>query len=252
MKHLLLDREYRRGDRLELAGEEFHYLVHVRRYGAGTRLPARSPSGRALVLEIREVTDRSLHAAVAEVGDDGTSSPELPGIVLYQGLPKGKKLEQIVRQTTEAGVAEVVPIHTAHSVVSLDEERGAKKQSRLERIAREASQQSGRATPPRIHPPRGLVEVPSVDRAAGEIGFVFHEKAIATQALREYLVGSPTRILLAVGPEGGFSGDEVTQLSEEKDFIVRSLGSTVLRTETAALYALAAVQTILREEGAWL
>ena len=261
MKQLILPKECVDGEQIVLSGDEFHYLVRVRRYGEGASLPARSPDGRPFELTIERLEDDSLTATVrtrdalneaaAAASPQPAPASSGPDIVLYQGLAKGKKLDLVVRQATEAGIAAIVPISTTHSVVSLSDERAAKRVSRLERVAREAAQQSGATKVPRIEEVLPLAEVPAIDPKTGEVGFVFHEKALAAQVLHEYLKANPKRVYVAVGPEGGFSGDEITELTTTKRFVAAGLGSTVLRSETAALYAIAAIQTIARERQQW-
>jgi 16S rRNA (uracil1498-N3)-methyltransferase len=264
MKQFILPSEHDQGDTVDLTGDDFHYLVHVRRHRTGDVISARTPGGRAFDLRIDDIgRDRLrgtlLPAAVAGAGTTAADAaesaprewPRIPPITLYQGLPKGRKLDTVVRQATEAGVQAIVPVRTGHSVVEWEGARGAKKLERLERIAREAAQQSGSGAPPRVAEIIDLNDIEPVSPEAGELGLVFHEKPLAAQALHEYLRTAPDHLYLAVGPEGGFSGDEITKLTDAKNFSVARLGETVLRTETAALYAIAAVQTILRERDQW-
>jgi len=259
MKHIILPKECRDGESIELSGDTFHYLVHVRRFGSGEQLPARTPAGRPMTISLERV-ERESHTVIvsakaepsAEQSDDSSSpSPTAPHIVLYQGLAKGKKLDSVVRQATEAGVDAVIPVRTAHAVVELAGDRSAKRLARLERIAKEASQQSGAAQPPRVGPIIDLKDIPPINADTGEVGLVLHEKALARDRLHDYLRPTPPRIYVAVGPEGGFSGEEITTLTGDKSFVSLGLGTTVLRTETAAIYGIAAVQTLLRERALW-
>ncbi|NBC29552.1 MAG: RsmE family RNA methyltransferase [Spirochaetes bacterium] len=253
MKQLILPKECVDGEQIVLSGDEFHYLVRVRRYGEGASLPARSPAGFPFELTIERLEADSLTATVTAAAASRRPGPEgaVPEIILYQGLAKGKKLDLVVRQATEAGIAAIVPISTSHSVVSLSDERAEKRVSRLERVAREAAQQSGAARVPSVEEVLPVADIPALDRTKGEVGFVFHEKALAAQVLHEYLRANPKRVYVAVGPEGGFSGDEITELTTTKSFVAAGLGSNVLRSETAALYAIAAIQTIARERQEW-
>jgi 16S rRNA (uracil1498-N3)-methyltransferase len=244
---------------LELSGDTFHYLINVRRYDAGHEVPARTPAGRPMTLTLDRV-DRESHTLVAHARraaaeQKAQEHPEPPAtaprIFLYQGLAKGKKLDTVVRQATEAGVAAIIPVQTTHSVVDLDGERSTKRVRRLERVAREAGQQSGTAPLPRVGPIIDFGEIPPVHPDGEELGLVLHEKALARDKLHDYLRATPKRIYLAVGPEGGFSGEEITALTGDKNFVPIGLGTTVLRTETAAIYGIAAVQTVLRERNLW-
>jgi 16S rRNA (uracil1498-N3)-methyltransferase len=167
-------------------------------------------------------------------------------------LPKGKKLDQIVRQATEAGVKRIVPVASARAVKRIDDPQRAKRRlERWQRIAEEAVQQSGRRDVPAVEPVRDLSEVPTVHDGNGEAaGLAFHEKALADHRIGGYLSAGPRRVALVIGPEGGLTDEEASSLGH-RGFNLVSLGPRVLRTETAAVYAIAAVQSVYRELVAW-
>ena len=167
-----------------------------------------------------------------------------------QVLPKGRKMDRVVRQATEAGVARVVPLLGRNSLYRFDgEEDLQNKLQRWRRIAREALQQSGAGGMPEIQAPQPLPE--AVGRAGpGEVRLVFHQERRGTRSLHECLAGSVQSVCVVIGPEGGLAPEEV-ELLIAGGFVPITLGTTVLRTETAAVFALAAIQTILEERQAW-
>jgi 16S rRNA (uracil1498-N3)-methyltransferase len=265
MKQFVLPAEYAGEDELTLTGRDFHYLHRVRRLGAGDSFAGRGPDGRPYRLTVLDVgTDRlrlRVEAAPASgAGGDAAAGPATSGaagaagdpaaelhITLFQCLPKGRLLDRIVRQTVEAGVARLVPVTSAHAVKRVDAaERGAKQLARWRRIAEEAVQQSGRSRLPEVAPVAGFDEIPAIETGGGRIGLAFHEKALADHRIGSYLNAGSREVVLVVGPEGGLSDEEVSLL-DRRGFNLVSLGPQVLRTETAALYAVAAVQSIYRE-----
>ena len=150
-------------------------------------------------------------------------------VALYPALLKGDKMAEVVRMATELGATRIQPLIALHSVAK---EMGEAKLERLKRVAVEAAKQSGRLKAPEILPPIPLKALPQVEQ-----GLLAHPGAEAL--VREVL--DPGRPLaLAVGPEGGFSPEEV-ELLLEKGFTPVSLGRRILRAETAALALLALV-----------
>ena len=235
-----------------LSGSNFHYLCRVRRYTVGSTFDATDGSGsfyRCTVAKMRRGRCDIEVAAAAQAEISGDS--ETARITLYQALPKGRKLEQIIRQATEAGTARIVPFSSRFCVA--ERTGGQRLQVKLDRwhsIAREAVQQSGRAIVPKIDEPISLEQIPPVGDP-GEVGLLFHQQPLEQQSLHGYLRPGPQRVAIVIGAEGGFSPAEVEFMCNRRGYRSVHLGPAVLRTETAALYALAAVQTILREISAW-
>ena len=171
-----------------------------------------------------------------------------PEIILCQCLPKGKKMDLIVRQATEAGVSVIQPLDSEFSIVKYDSKSWKGKHERFMKIVREAFQQSGSKTLPEVKEPVPLTSL-EIDEK-NEIGLFFHQKSIENISLHQYLFTVPLKIKLIIGPEGGLSDKEIACL-KEKNFKPVFLGENVLRTETAALYAAAAVKTIILERDSW-
>jgi 16S rRNA (uracil1498-N3)-methyltransferase len=169
-----------------------------------------------------------------------------PEITLLQCLPKGPKMDSIVRQATEAGVVRIIPLLSEHTVPQGGD--SGHKLARWQRIAREALQQSGNPRMPVLEEPRELREV----RAGPEWGtaIVFHETPVDGSSLHALLAESGGRASVLIGPEGGLSSAEVAYLRGE-GFSPAWLGSAVLRVDTAAVAAIALVKQILWEKNEW-
>jgi 16S rRNA (uracil1498-N3)-methyltransferase len=248
MKTFVLPETYEGEGELELAGDDYHYLCVVRRLTAGSRFLATDPSGTRYEARITAIHDNSCRVTLRP-------SAEQPGgpdyaISLFQCIPKARKMDGIVRQATEAGVSAIVPVTSDYTVPRIhgDDEWG-KRRRRWERIARQAVQQSGAITMPEIGEP-----ISSDELAAGvrelDVLLFFHQIHLAEASLHGYLSRYPGRVGVIVGPEGGLSDREVSLMLESGALPVY-LGPNVLRTETSAVFALAAIQIILREKESW-
>ena len=183
---------------------------------------------------------------VAVVVDDG-----LPPLIVVQALTKTDKLELVAQKATELGASRLVLWKAARGVVKLDEERGDKKVTRLQRVADDAARQSGRAKPPVVEGPLRTAEVVALIRAhvgggaLAAIGVVDADATLST-VLREQQSRLRSGFLVVVGPEGGVAGDEEDAFVDAGAVGVR-FSRFVLRTETAALVALSVVQAGLGE-----
>lgn len=215
------------------------------RLAEGDEADAVDPAGTAWRLRLVRVGPSSCTAEA--VAAAATAPPAAPlALVLLQCLPKGAKMDLIIRQAVEAGVERVVPLVSDRAVAR--GEGGGQRLERWRRIAREAREQSGAARPAVIEPPVRLDE--AVRRRLEGTAVYFHEDPAGCSPLHEILAGVEGPLAVLVGPEGGLSPREVALLGES-GFRRAWLGEGVLRTETAALYALAAVRTIVREREAW-
>jgi len=257
MKQFILNSEPDRQGRIRLEGGDYRYLARVRRLAPGENFPALLPDGTAVMVRVCSVDNQTVVGEIVPKGAlYGASSPLLP-IILFQALPKGEKMDIIVRQAAEGGLAEIVPFVSEFSMMKLTD-NSRHKISRWERIIKEARQQSGSTVATAIRQPvsidglftywEQLKTQPS--GGAGVLGLLFHHLPLAHTSLHGYLDNSPATVVIAIGPEGGFSSAEAERFLAAgfKPFTVEG---TILRTETAALYAQAAVRILLLEKDSW-
>ena len=161
-------------------------------------------------------------------------------VVLYQGQPKGDKLELIIQKAVELGVSAIVPFVAARSVVRLDGKE-EKKRARWQKIADEAAGQCGRGILPPVETPLSWKQTVERLRDGGTPAGVFYEGG--GRPLAE-LVGRQTRRLaIVVGPEGGFEPAEIEEL-RALGAETATLGPRILRCETAPLAALAVIMAL--------
>ena len=254
MRVFLLPQNPPSGQFLDITGKDYHYLVRVRRVKVGEQFSGTDGRGGSWRCTVSKIGPSSLRLQLEETTDPPLS-PQL-SICLIQCLPKAKKMDLIVRQATEAGLRRLIPVFSRYSQVRYSDRQGAqRKLERWQRIAREALQQSGAAAAPIIKSPRELQVVLAEladlnDPVDGEVRLFFHQDREGSDTLHGCLSKIAKIITLVVGPEGGLAENEIDQL-RSKSFVPITFGHTVLRAETAALYALAAVQTVIYERKAW-
>ena len=158
-------------------------------------------------------------------------------ITLFQGLPKGDKMDMIVQKSVELGVSKIVPVFTNRCVSRPDEKSLRKKVERWQKIAQEAAKQSGRGTVPKILDAVSFEEAKKVAKAQGKVILFYEDRGIS---LKEALKDRMKSVSIFVGPEGGFEPTEVSEV-EKIGGEICSLGKRILRTETAAIVATALV-----------
>jgi 16S rRNA (uracil1498-N3)-methyltransferase len=248
LRQFLLPRWYAGEPRITLEGDDFHHLARVLRMREGEDCPAVDARGKRYRMLLVRMGKTGCEAELAPQEAADASPPAAVEITLLQCLPKGRKIDLIVRQATEAGVARVIPLFSENSVVRPGQEEA--RRQRLQRIAREALQQSGSARMPEIEEPRSLASI-AAGGAEWGTALLFHEQPLTTTSLHRLLAAGPRAVSMIIGPEGGLSGGEV-QLLRAAGFTPVHLGGNVLRVETAALYAIGAVKTILQEKDEWI
>ncbi len=206
--------------------------VRVLRLEVGEEVMLFDGSGREARAHIEALTPLRLAASVPTV-----AAADRPEIHLIQAMPKGKKLDAIVRMSTELGVD---AIHLAITERAISRPEGSKaeaKITRLEKIAREASRQARRRTTPSLVAPAPLGEVIARAKSTDK-RLVFWEEAEDSRLPPS--LSDASRVWVLVGPEGGLSHTEVGPLQQSGWVSVR-LGATILRVETASPTALALV-----------
>lgn len=219
---------------LPLGPGDLHHLRDVLRLGPGDEI-------------ILAGDGRAERVLLTEVGSQAYGMPSgvvqaawLPRVTLVQGLAKGEKMDDIVRQSTELGVSRVIPFVAERSVVRLDSDKAAARAERWRRVAEEAAKQSQRVGVPLISPIVRLAALPPL--LAGSVVLVCWEEAAGAAGIGAALAAlapAPDQdVAVVVGPEGGLTGYEAHSLQAAGATLV-SLGGTILRTETAGVVATA-------------
>jgi 16S rRNA (uracil1498-N3)-methyltransferase len=220
-----------------LAGEDHRYLIRVLRLRVGDEVVLFDGAGQEARARIERVGPRAAELRVLE----RTASPAAAGpeITLLVGIPKGDKMELVVQKATELGATRIVPMRTARSIGPAEITRQAARRQRWIKIAREAARQCGRNDVPDVAAP---VELAAAIAAAPQdaLRLLFWEESRGVRLRDRLPAERPARIVVAVGPEGGFEASEV-EIARQAGFEVVGLGPRTLRAETAALAVLAVV-----------
>ncbi|OGL09091.1 MAG: hypothetical protein A3F92_01665 [Candidatus Rokubacteria bacterium RIFCSPLOWO2_12_FULL_71_22] len=234
------------GGRVTFDRDESRHLARVLRLGPGDTVVATDGAGGAFTVRVETVGE----IATGTVIGAATSPAESPcRITLAQSVPKGDKMEQIVRAATELGVASVAPLIAERTVVRLEPARWRERARRWQRIAREAAKQCGRAVVPVVEAPRPLVDFLGMD-APAELRVCLWEGAARTDggdgrttlaANLPSALPAGARAIVLVGPEGGLSRAEV-EVARARGFVVLGVGPRILRTETAGPAIIAILQ----------
>jgi len=250
MKRFILSEEPFKNGMIKLSDKDYHYLVRVRRFKAGDIFNAFLPSGIEVKVRVDSITEKELlgHCLPLETKEETLN---LTPIVLFQGLPKASKMDLIVRQATEAGISEIIPFTSEYSM--------PKQEFKIERwnkIIKEARQQSGSSISTLIKSPCDLDNVSVYwenlkSRYSKSVGIVLHQDYVEDGSFHSYLNSDPYVVVLVVGPEGGFSSNEIKRFLSI-GFKALTLGPNILRCETAVLYVTAVVRIILLESKSWI
>lgn len=234
MARFFVDPAAVQGDLVTLVGDDAHHAATVLRLKPGEPVTVLDGRGRVLAC-VAEAVEKK--AVALRVTGEAHAAPPPVAVTLYQALPKGDKLELVIQKATELGAARIVPVAAARSVVKIDPAKAEAKRARWQAIAREAAEQSERATVPAVEAP---VPLKGVALPPGTLGLVLAEREGARTLPRELPAEPPAGLALFVGPEGGWDPAELAALAALGAIPV-SLGPRILRTETAGLAALAIV-----------
>jgi 16S rRNA (uracil1498-N3)-methyltransferase len=223
---------------LKIEGGEVRHIRRVLRLREGDRIVVFNGLGKEYEGIIVKEGPTSVVMRVQNVLSPGRESPL--EIILAQSLLKGEKMDYLIQKSTELGVKEIVPFFSSRSVPLLDKSKKLKRYHRWERIAMEASKQSGRGIVPRIEPLKDyfeMLQAPSTDT----LRLILSERE--GESLKEILktLRETTKIFFIVGPEGGMSDEELDH-AKRAGFIVVNLGKRILRSETASLSLLGILQ----------
>jgi len=288
MRQFVLEKNPDKKGIISLSGKDYRYLRQVLRVKTGDMVSVRLPDGslknstvakvdeNQRIVTLQLCADTSLLTAGKAVSSSfltrGVQAGEIQETAannieywLFQFIPKPQKFEQIVRQATECGVKRIVPIigeYSEKSSISALQGQGAKKE-RLDRIIKEARQQSGSPVNTVVEEPvslEGAVElwlgkeqVEGLEQDPASAAFVLSERNDGDGNIRKILQnpdlkGRITRIGIACGSEGGISPQEVDFLIKKGLFYPLHFSVNILRCETAALYGIAAIQSCANEE----
>jgi 16S rRNA (uracil1498-N3)-methyltransferase len=223
---------------LRVEGNEVKHIRRVLRLKAGDEIIVFDSLGKEYEGTIIEETTSSVVIKIQNIFLSKRDSPL--DVTLAQSLLKGEKMDYLIQKATELGVKEIIPFFSSRSVPLLEKSGRLKRHHRWGRIAIEASKQCGRGVVPKIEPLQDYSEMLQI-ASPGSLRLILWEREGGQ--LKEVLERSKekTRIFFIIGPEGGFSQEEVEE-AKRAGFIPVTLGRRILRAETASLCLLSILQ----------
>lgn len=221
--------------------EKAHYLFSVVRCKTGDGLIVTDEKGCSYTAQILSASKKEV--AITITGDYTLNTESNLNIILVQGLLKGEKMDFVIQKTTELGVSAIIPLVTERSQL-----RETRKQARWKKIAEEASRQSGRTRIPEIFETCLFKDIFAMPVLISGKSIIFWEQGGEKLPAVTSRLSNTDKIFLIIGPEGGFSEEEVS-LASEKDFITATLGNRILRAETASIAAVSIIQFALGDLG---
>lgn len=228
--------QYEPGDELLLSPEASQHVGLVLRMRPEEPLTLFCGDNREFSATIAQVKKKEVWVRIASVKTANRESPAR--IHLAQAISKGDRMEIVMQKAAELGVYAITPIFSEYCSVKLDQDRLQKKCQQWQSIVIAACEQSGRNTVPCVHAPLSFSAY--LAQVNSEIKLLLHP--YQAKSWRELGLDKQT-ISLLIGPEGGFSQDEVRQAGQA-GFSALSLGPRILRTETAAITAMSLLQAL--------
>ncbi len=213
---------------VKIRGNDFHHLVKVRRVSPGDKIFIRTSDGVGYEADIQSIQSDYLSASIEkEIPYEGGTT----ALNVYLCLLKGANFELALQKCAEAGVSEITPVISERTIPDI-KGKVDKKNERWNKIVSEAAKQCLRADVPAVNMPVDLKTAVTVQ--GSEVRLIAHPGG--ETALKTLLRGMPSPVSadLLIGPEGGFSIEEL-KLAEDNGWIVVSAGSNHLRGETAAI-----------------
>ena len=222
-----------------IKGDDAYQIFTVLRYKGGEMVMV-SDSEKSYLVKIKNVTKDEVSFEIVE---EKTGNTELPVFVsIFQGYPKGDKMEEIIKHGTELGASYIYPTFMKRSIVKLDEKKIDSKLLRFQKIAKEAAEQSFRNVIPEIP---SIPYLKTIDFSKYDVKILCYEESAKNGELKEFknIVSNLKKgqnIACVIGPEGGIDDSELEYL-KNKGFTPCALGPRILRTETAVFYILSAI-----------
>lgn len=232
MYNFFVNENQKLNDKYVIIGADFNHIKNVLRMSVGDTFLV-SDNGVSNLCKIESFENDSVIAMITEENYNDTSLPI--SIYLFQGLPKGDKMELIIQKTVELGIECVIPVEMSRCVVKLDDKKKKSKVSRWQSISESAAKQSKCNRIPQI---ADVLTYKQALEKAKELDLLLvpyeskNGMADTKDALSQIKAGMSVGIL--IGPEGGFDEKEVEQAFEIGGKVI-SLGKRILRTETAAI-----------------
>ena len=232
-------------DTILVTGSDVNHIKNVLRMKIGEEILISDGNDKEYVCSILNMDDEKVEAKILDINGPGR---ELPiKVYLFQGLPKGDKMETVIQKMVELGVYGIVPVSTKRSIVKLDAKKAANKVKRWNAISESAAKQRKRGIIPRVNDVCTFKQ--AIDMAK-ELDMIImpYEEADDMEKTRNIIRGlkKDTSVGIFIGPEGGFAKEEVNAVMEENGTPI-TLGKRILRTETAGMAIMSVIMFMMEE-----
>ncbi len=233
MHHFFVNPEAVKSEIITITGTDVNHIKNVLRMKSGEQILLSDGQGQDFCCEIESLTEQEI---IARIKDKTFERTELSGkFYLFQGLPKGDKMEFIIQKAVELGVTEVIPVHTRRTIVKLDAKKEEKRLERWKAISESAAKQSRRGIIPQITHVMNFSEALKYAESL-DINIIPYENFKDMTETKRVLdkIAPNIRAGIFIGPEGGFEESEI-ELAMQQGVNPISLGRRILRTETAGM-----------------
>lgn len=215
----------------------FQHAIKVLRLREDSQLILFNGSGGEYPATLKNVTKKQ---AIAQVNNFTRKDSESPlSIHLALGISKGERMDFAIQKSVELGITDITPLYTERCVVNLDARREAKRLEHWQGVIISACEQCGRNSIPQLHTP---IDIRKNFSGLPDADLKLTLSPYSDQGLKE-LTKPSDQVLIMIGPEGGLSEQEV-ELAVQNNFTAVRMGPRILRTETAAITAISAIQTL--------
>jgi len=238
MSRFFVPRGSVKGNTITVSGDEAHHIVDVMRLKASDNVVTFDGLGREYTGVITKADKRSLVIEVKSVRESESAS--CARVTVIQAIPKREKIEYFIEKATELGVSVVSPVLTARTIPDWSDEKKASHVERWRKLAREASKQCGRLDVPEISKITEFRDLMGDLTAKEGVKLIaaLDDRAISLKTALAGFKGAP--VIIAIGPEGDFTPEEVN-MAVDHGFHIVSLGQRVLKSDTAGLFVLSVI-----------
>lgn len=227
---------------ISILGEDAFHIARSLRMAVGDDLTVCDGEGRDYECKLTKIRDNQVDCAIWEVHSCPAEPPYRATV--YQALVKGERLDVAIQKSVEFGADSIVPFESSRCIVRMKGEKEGSKSQRRRRIAAEAAKQCGRGIIPSVSEPVPFSEMLK-DASKADLAIFCYEKEgerMLGTVLEELRSDPPASVAIVVGPEGGFSPEEA-KAAEDSGLMLLGLGKRILRTESAAAFALACLSS---------
>ena len=220
----------------ELTDHAFQHTVKVLRMKQDSKIIVFDGKGNEYDASLQQISKKNAFIKTGQAIEKCSESNL--AIHLGLGISKGDRMDFAIQKAVELGVTEITPLFTEHCIVNLDEKRTQKKMKHWQGIIISACEQSGRSVMPKLNMSMDLMEW---SKQIQDTSLIFDP--LATKTLKD-IQPKNKNINITIGPEGGLSKTEISEITKESNFHAVKFGPRILRTETAAVSSITAIQLL--------